>query len=353
VLASPLLKEAIYPLKALILAGGEGTRLRPLTLTTPKPLLPITNRPHLAHILDLLVRHSVGEAVLLTGYGAEQFEGFRAPAGVELTYAREPSPLGTAGPVKMVEESLDGTFLVFNGDVLTGVDLTAMIAQHRRTGAVATLYLHRVADASAYGLVPLDPEGRVQRFIEKPSADEAADGGLINAGTYVLEPSVLKNVPPGRFWSFERELFPHLLEHGEPVFGFVGDGYWIDIGTPARYLQAHWDVMEGRVPNVSGSPARGLRIAMEALGPRSWLGNSCSVAAGAFVDSSVLLNGVLVGATAQIHGSILGNDVEIGDGVTLNGCFVGDRVSIGAGNQLRGVRIAPGLTIPAGAITAG
>jgi mannose-1-phosphate guanylyltransferase len=337
--------------KALILAGGEGTRLRPLTLTTPKPLLPIANRPHLAHILDLIARHGINEAVLLTGYGAEQFEGFEAPPGVTLTHVREPSPLGTCGPVKMVEEMLDGTFLVFNGDVLTGADLTAMIAQHRATGAVATLCLHRVADASAYGLVPLDADGRVQRFVEKPSADEAAGGGLINAGTYVLEPSVLKSVPPGRFWSFERELFPHLLESGEPVLGYESESYWIDIGTPARYLQAHWDVMEGRVADVGGVPARGLRVSAEALGPRSWLGNSCSVAAGAFIDASVLLNGVLVASGASIHESILGNDVEVGDGVSLNGCVVGDRVSIGSGNQLRNVRIMPGLTIPAGAIT--
>jgi mannose-1-phosphate guanylyltransferase len=339
-------------LKALILAGGEGSRLRPLTLTTPKPLLPIVNRPHLAHILDLLLRHDIHEAVLLTGYGADAFEGFAGPDGVRLTLVREPAPLGTCGPVKMVEDVLDGTFLVFNGDILSAVDLTAMIERHRSTGAVATLYLHRVEDATAYGLVPFGADGRVERFVEKPSAEEAAGGGYINAGTYVLEPSVLKHVPPGRFWSFERELFPQLLEHGETITGFPDPGYWIDIGTPARYLQAHWDVVEGRVPDVAPTPARGLRVASDAVGPRAWLGDSCSLAAGAFVESSVLLDGVLVASGARIRGSVVGNDVEIAENATLDGCVVGDRVSIGAGNQLRSLRVTPGLTIPAGAITA-
>src|SRR5437867_4547554 len=157
---------------ALILAGGEGTRLRPLTLTTPKPLLPIVNRPHLVHVLDLLARHGIGEAVLLTGYGADRFEGVDPPPGITIRHAQEPEPLGTAGPVKMVEAQLDTTFLVFNGDVLSGVDLTTMIAQHHASGAVATLYLTRVPDATSYGLVPLDADGRVERFGEKPGPED-------------------------------------------------------------------------------------------------------------------------------------------------------------------------------------
>jgi len=338
-------------LKALILAGGEGTRLRPLTLTTPKPLLPIANRPHLARILDLLVRHGIEEAVLLTGYGAEAFDGFDAPAGIKLTLVREPEPLGTCGPVKMVEHMLDDTFLVFNGDVLTTVDLGAIVETHRSRSAVATLCLHRVADASAYGLVKLDADEWVLRFVEKPSAEDAAGGGLINAGVYVLDPSVLKHVPPGKFWSFERELFPQLLEHEEPVAGYADPGYWIDIGTPARFLQVHWDVMEDRVPDAAPVPAHGLRIAAGAVGPHTWMGDTCSVAAGAYLESSVLMEGALVAAGATIRGSILGHDVEIGEDVTLQDCVVGDRVVIGAGNELSGQRIAPGLTLPPGAVT--
>ncbi|MCA1834514.1 MAG: NDP-sugar synthase [Actinobacteria bacterium] len=338
-------------MKALILAGGEGTRLLPLTLTTPKPLLPIANKPHLSHILDVLSRHMIDEAVLLTGFGAENFDGFSPPSGMSLGFAREPEPLGTAGPVKMVEDSLEDTFLVFNGDVLSGVDLSAMIAQHRSSGAVATLYLTPVPDATAFGLVPLDASGRVERFVEKPSPEEAVGGGLINAGTYVLEPSVLKRMPAGRRWSFERELFPTLLDEGQPVFGYTDDGYWIDIGTPERYLQAHWDVMEGRVPGVAVTPARGLRMSAQAIGPRVSAGNQCSVAAGARITSSVLLSGVLVAQEARIERSIIGNDVEIEVGAVLTDCIVGDRVRVGAGNQLRGARVAPGLTIPAGGVT--
>ena len=338
-------------MKALILAGGEGTRLRPLTLTTPKPLLPIANRPHLARILDLLVRHGVEEAVLLTGYGAEAFDGFDAPSEITLTLVREPEPLGTCGPVKMVEHMLDDTFLVFNGDILTTVDLGAIVESHRSRSSVATLCLHRVADATAYGLVKLDGDDWVQRFVEKPSAEDGAGGGFINAGVYVLDPSVLKHVPPGKFWSFERELFPQLLERGEPVAGFPDPGYWIDIGTPGRYLQAHWDVMEGRVPNAEPVPAHGLRIAAGSIGPRTWMGDACTVEAGAFLESTVLMEGALVAASAEIRGSILGHDVEIGEGAALQDCVVGDRVVIGAGNHLSGQRIAPGITLPPGAIT--
>lgn len=338
-------------MKALILAGGEGTRLRPLTLTTPKPLLPLANRPHLAHILDHIARHGLDEAVLLTGYGHELFEGFEPPVGVTLRFAREPEPLGTCGPVKMVESELDGTFVVFNGDVLTGVDITAMIAQHRERDAVATLCLYPVADASPYGLVPLDDDGRVRRFVEKPSPDEAAGGGLINAGTYVLEPEALKSVPPGKPWSFERQLFPTLLEEGQPVYGFASESYWIDIGTPERYLQAHWDIIEGRVPNVRVTPATGLRVSADAIGARVCLGSRCEVAAGARIEDSVLLDDVRIEDGVRVSGSILGRGVQVHGGTELDGVILGDGVRVGAGNQLRGAKVAPGSVIPPGTIS--
>ena len=338
-------------MKALILAGGQGTRLRPLTYTTPKPLLPIANRPHLGHILDLVRRHGIAEATLLTGYGADRFEAFEAPAEVALGFSLESVPLGTCGPVKLVESSLDGTFLCFNGDILSSVDLTAMIAQHRATAAVATLYLFPVDDASQYGLVPLDPDGRVTHFIEKPSAEEAAGGGLINAGVYVLEPEILKYVPPGKRWSFERELFPTLLDEGLPVFGFVSETYWNDIGTPDRFLQAHWDVIEGRVPGVSMTQAKGLRVSANAIGPRVSLGDRCLVAAGARVESTVALPGCRIEPEAIVRNSILGNNVQIEARVVLDGVILGDGVQIGAGNTLRNVRMAPGITLPAGALS--
>lgn len=338
-------------MKALILAGGEGTRLRPLTLTTPKPLLPIANRPHLAHILDTLVRHGIGEALLLTGYGAERFEGFDAPRGVTLRFAREPEPLGTCGPVKMVEAELDETFIVFNGDVLSGVDLTAMIARHRERGAAATLYLAPVPDATPYGLVPLDADGRVERFVEKPSAEEATGGGLINAGTYVLEPKVLRNVPPGRKWSFERELFPTLLDGGEPVYGYVDDGYWIDIGTPGRYLQAHWDVMEGRVPHVSPTAPKGIRVAAQSLSPRVSVGNRCRVAAGSLIETTVMLDGSRVEAGAKVTDSVLGFGAVVEEGAELDEVILGDDVRVGARNRIREARIAPRTVLDADTIT--
>ncbi len=341
----PSSSDAETHVKALILAGGEGTRLRPLTLTTPKPLLPIANRPHLAHILDLLVRHGIDEAVLLTGYYAEQFEGFDPPAGITLRHAREPEPLGTCGPVKMVEAELDDTFLVFNGDVLSAVDLTKMIALHEQRGAVATLYLAPVPDATPYGLVPLDDSSRVERFVEKPSAEEAIGGGLINAGTYVLEPKALSHVPAGKKWSFERELFPTLLENGEAVYGYVDDGYWIDIGTPERYLQAHWDVMEGRVPGVSVTPARGLRVAAQSLSPRVALGSRCRVEAGCQVEDTVMLDDARVESGARITGSILGRGAVVEEGADLAGVILGDEVRVGARNQLRDARIAPGTVL--------
>ncbi len=332
-------------MKALILAGGEGTRLRPLTLTTPKPLLPIANRPHLAHILDLLARHHLDEAVLMTGFGAERFDGFEGPPGVALTFVREPEPLGTSGPVKVMEDELDATFLVFNGDVLTGADLTAMIAQHRRSGAAATLALAAVDDVGPYGLVPLDADGRVQAFLEKPPANEASGGRLVNAGTYVLEPQVLKHVHSGPS-SFERELFPALLEAGEPVYGFPVSSYWIDIGTPERYLQAHWDILEGRVPHVAATPPSGLRVAAQGIGRRVVLGDRCEVAAGARVSGSVLLDGSRLAPGSRVEGSILGYEVVVEAGATIEGSVVGDGCRIRSGCRVRGARLDPGSLLP-------
>ncbi|MCI0637031.1 MAG: NDP-sugar synthase, partial [Actinobacteria bacterium] len=236
-------------MKALILAGGEGTRLRPLTYTIPKSLLPICNRPFLEHQLRLMRDHGITDVTLLTGYLAEAFESFARgmrDEGVSLEVVREEKPLGTAGAVRNVLDRLEGTTIVFNGDVLTDLDLTSLIAFHRERGAAATLTLTGVDNAGPYGLVPVDETGRVQGFVEKPPPSVARRGGLINAGTYVLEPRVLEDVPAGEMWSFERQVFPSLVAGGKPVHGFVAEEYWIDIGTPERYLQAHWDVLDGR-----------------------------------------------------------------------------------------------------------
>jgi mannose-1-phosphate guanylyltransferase len=306
-------------MKAVILAGGEGTRLRPLTYTTPKSLLPICNRPFLEHQLRLMRDHGIVEAMLLTGYLAEAFGPFveaMAGEGIALEVVREAKPLGTAGAVRNVLDRLDGTTIVFNGDVLTDLDLGGLIGFHRGEGASATLALTPVADAGPYGLVPLDAAGRVQAFIEKPPPEVAERGGLINAGTYVLEPRVLADIPPGEMWSFERQVFPNLLERGEPMFGFPSHGYWLDIGTRERYLQAHWDVLAGRSNAVPVGERRGDVLLGEGAqadgvdGP-AVIGPRARVEPGARLERAVLLEGAIVERDCIVR------DAVVGPGVTL------------------------------------
>jgi mannose-1-phosphate guanylyltransferase len=322
-------------MKALILAGGEGTRLRPLTYTIPKSLLPICNRPFLEHQLRLMRDHGNTDAMLLTGYLAEAFEPFArrmASEGIRLEVVREEAPLGTAGAVRNVLRRLEETTIVFNGDVLTDLDLTALIASHRERGAAVTLTLTPVADAGPYGLVPLDGSGRVEAFLEKPPPDVARRGGLINAGTYVLEPRVLEEVPTGEMWSFERQVFPSLVEQGEPVYGFPSDAYWLDIGTPERYLQAHWDVLAGR----SEAEPIGTRVeemllgegadAGDAAGP-AVLGPGAHADAGAVLERAVLLDGARVRSGATVRDAVIGPGAIV-DGGVCEGILVaaGDRV---------------------------
>jgi mannose-1-phosphate guanylyltransferase len=302
--------------KALILAGGEGTRLRPLTYTTPKSLLPICNRPFLEHQLRLMRSHGIEDAMLLTGYLAEAFDPFverMAGEGIRLEIVREEKPLGTAGAVRNVLDRMDGTTIVFNGDVLTDLDLSALLGSHLANRAVATLTLTPVQDASAYGLVPLDEAGRVMQFLEKPPVEVASKGGLINAGTYVLEPSVFDGVPAGEMWSFERQVFPSLVERGEPVYGFASDAYWLDIGTPERYLQAHWDVLAGRskttepVGTRTGDVllAEGARVPEGFTGP-AVLGPNAIVEAGGHAVRVVLHEGATVDSMSFLEDAIIG-----------------------------------------------
>ncbi|MBI4729491.1 MAG: NDP-sugar synthase [Acidobacteria bacterium] len=328
-------------MRALILAGGEGTRLRPLTNTLPKPLIPICNRPFLEHQVRLLAHHDVREVILLTGYLHEGFPPFAermsAEAGVRLEVSKEDEPLDTAGAVRSVLDRIDGTALVLNGDVLTDLDVGALVDYHRARGAALTIALAPVADASGYGLVPVDGEGKVEAFLEKPAPDLARRGGLINAGTYVIEPSVLAEIPPGERWSFERRVFPSLLERGEPVYGFASDSYWIDIGTPARYLQAHWDALDGaarvtvsgRVVAVAGG-ARALVAGGAEVGPgavirrHAVLGPDSRIEAGAIVEDCVLLEGARVEEGASARGSILGPESSLGAGRSVEGVVLAE-----------------------------
>lgn len=325
-------------MKALILAGGLGTRLRPLTFTRPKHLLPIANRAHIEHVLDLCLRHGFSEVVLLTSYLAETFAAVVEDAElrgmkVEVTYESE--PLGTAGAIKNAEELVGlGPFLVMNGDILTNADLGEVLAFHHSRHAQATILLTPVEDPSAYGVVPTDEHHRVLGFIEKPSGK--APTNFINAGVYVLEPSVLEHVPLGKVWSAERQLFPDLVAAGGPVYAVETDAYWMDIGTPETYLQANMDALNGRYVN-DAVPAPGpgavvaagdARISEEARVSSACLGAGATVERSAVVDRSVLLEGVTIGERAIVRGSILGSGVRVGAGAKVLDATVPDEETI-------------------------
>jgi mannose-1-phosphate guanylyltransferase len=234
--------------QALILAGGEGTRLRPLTSTTPKPVVPLVDRPFISYMLEWLRRHGVDEAILSCGFmadGVRSVLGDGDGLGVRLRYVEEPEPLGTGGALKYAEEMLQERFLMLNGDVLTDIDLTAQLRQHEETGARVTLGLFGVEDPSAYGLVTRHEDASVKAFVEKPRSDEI-ETNLISAGAYVIEREVLDQMAPaGSRISIERDLFPELVGRG--LYGYEGSGYWLDIGTPDRYLQGTFDILEGDV----------------------------------------------------------------------------------------------------------
>ena len=367
-------------MQALILVGGEGTRLRPLTSRVPKPVVALAGRPFLSYMLEWLHRHGVQRAILSCGFlpdGVREVLGDGADWGVELTYVEEPHPLGTGGALKYAEELLDERFLMLNGDVLTDIDLTAQLRQHDQTGARATLALYPVDDPSGYGLVRRNADHSVSEFIEKPSPDEI-DTHLINAGAYILQRSVLSDMAPaGTRISIERDVFPQLVDHG--LYGYEAAGYWMDIGTPDRYLQATWDILESDVSTGVGEaigdsrdgvlcaeehpegaihgPAvigAGCTIAPDAtVTGRTVLGAGVRIGPGAHIDSSVLLDGVSVGEHTRVSRCIVGSGAQIADHCRLDETsMVGDGVRLGAGNTLTaGVRIFPDVDLPDGAIT--
>ncbi|MFL5843952.1 MAG: sugar phosphate nucleotidyltransferase, partial [Solirubrobacteraceae bacterium] len=317
-------------MQALVLAGGEGTRLRPLTLTTPKPVLPLAGRPFLSFMLDWLHGHGVEEAILSLGFLSEAVHAVLGDiqSGMRLRYVHEDEPLGTAGPVRLAADEgiLADRFLVLNGDVLTDMDLTAEVAQHERTGAAATLALIEVEDVTSYGVVPTDDSGKVLEFREKSPGP--APTNRINAGAYVLERSVADLIPAGRAVSFEREVFPQMV--GDGLYGWHADSYWIDIGTPERYLEATWDLLAGRVESTlperdqtgslvyDGSVTSGAHI-----GPQAVIGPHCNVGADTAIERSVLYDRVMVGSDAVIRESIVGAGARIGAGVKMQDAVIG------------------------------
>ena len=326
---------------ALVLVGGEGTRLRPLTWTTPKQLLPVAGVPMIERVVRHLSGHGVDHVVLSMGYRPDAFvEAYPDGrcAGVPITYAIEPELLDTAGAVRFAasEAGVDDTFLVVNGDVLTELDVGALVDFHRHRSARATISLTPVEDPSAYGVVPTDDEGRVTAFIEKPAAGEAPTN-LINAGMYVLEPAVVDLVPGGRRVSIERETFPTLVASGE-LFALRSDAYWIDTGTPATYLQANLDVVDraGR-GSLLGT---GTAVADGASVERSVLGSDCCVEQGATVTDSVLLAGTRVDHGAVVRRSIVGRNVVISASAVLDDLsVVGDGITVPPGTNLTGARV--------------
>jgi mannose-1-phosphate guanylyltransferase len=365
-------------LQALILAGGEGTRLRPLTSTIPKPVVPLAGRPFISYMIEWLGGHGVDDVILGCGFMAEGVRsvlGDGEEFGVRLRYLEEPRPLGTGGALKFAEELLDERFLMLNGDVLTDIDLTAQLAQHERTGARGTLALIAVEDPSAYGLVRRAADCSVTEFVEKPGP-ELRETALISAGAYVLEREILQAMAPaGTNISIERDVFPTLVGNG--LFGYAANGYWLDIGTPERYLQGTYDILEGNVRTevgrrleesrlvaVDGGKIDGRVVAPALVGPdctlgkesvvgdRSVLGRRVTIGEGAHVESSVLLDGASVGRGSVVRGSIVGDGVVIGERCRLEGGVVlGAGVKLGAGNVLASrARIFPGVELPEGAI---
>jgi mannose-1-phosphate guanylyltransferase len=365
-------------MQAVILVGGEGTRLRPLTSTVPKPVVPLVDRPFVSFMLEWLRKHGIDDVIMSCGFLATSVRnvlGDGSGLGIKLRFVEEPDPRGTAGALKFAESMLDERFLMLNGDVLTDIDLTAQIAQHERTGARATLALVPVDDPTAYGLVHLSEDRSVKDFLEKPSSDRI-DTNLISAGAYVLEREILDLVPSDRNVSIEREVWPRLI--GDGLYGFPSESYWLDIGTPERYLQGTFDIIEGNVRTaVQERLGSGfLAIAEDAeidggrVIPPAVIERGVHIGAGAHVGAlAVLGQGVRIGANTTVERAVILGGSEIGEGCTLRDCIIAAGCRVGAGTQItgeavlgegvtvgsenivtHGARIFPGVSLPDGAL---
>jgi mannose-1-phosphate guanylyltransferase len=329
-----------------VLVGGFGTRLRPLTLTSPKQMLPVAGRPMIEDVLAHLRHHGVDEVVLSLGYKPDAFtEAYpdATCAGVRLTYVVEPEPLDTAGAIAFAarEAGIAERFLVVNGDVLTDLDVSALVEFHEAAGAEGTIALTKVEDPSQFGVVPTEPDGRVIAFVEKPPRDEAPTD-LINAGYYVLEPSVVDRVPAGRKVNIERETFPAMVADGG-LYARPDGAYWLDVGTPERLLQASLDLLTGVRPGGPGGEVLLVGDAVVEDGAsvdRAVLGEGARVCAGAVVEDAVLLPGVVVEAGAVVRRSVVGAGAVVTAGSTVTDLSVlGDCVRTEPGTTLSGVRL--------------
>ncbi len=344
---------------AVLLVGGQGTRLRPLTISAPKPMLPAAGVPFTAHQLARARDAGVDHVVLATSYRAEVFEAYFGDGsafGLDLEYVTEVEPLGTGGGIRNVADRLrggpDDPVLIFNGDVLSGVDLRALLERHSSSGAQVTLHLVEVDDPSAFGVVPMDGTGRVTAFLEKTPAPPT---NRINAGCYVFRRKVIDAIPTGRPVSVERETFPGLLAAGELVVGHVDTSYWLDLGTPAAFVQGSCDLVLGRVTSsaLPGSPGaylalEGAVVAEEAVVEGGTaVGRHARIEAHAVVASSVVFDDAVIAAGARVRGSVIGRGATVGTGSVIEDAVIGDGARIGEGNELRaGLRVFPHVELP-------
>lgn len=367
-------------MKAVVLVGGQGTRLRPLTLRTPKPMVPLANKPFLSYVLEHLKKNGIEDVVFSMGYlpdGIKAYFGDGGSFGLNIAYVVEDKPLGTAGAVKNVEDYIrDGDFLVLNGDILTDLDIRDLVEFHRSCGAEGTIALTPVENPTAYGLVRTGDNGEVRGFLEKPSWDQI-DTNLINAGTYVLKSSVLDLIPSGVEHSFERGVFPKLV--GKGLYGYRSESYWLDIGTPEKYLRAHYDILEKNVktsisecltqdfvcvqgqielhPDAKLVPpvliGEGTVIEAGArIGRMAVIGSGCRIASGTVVEESVVQEVCVLDASVQVRRSIIARGTTIGPGTVVSGgAVIGEDARVGGGNVLtNNIRVYPGTVIEEGTI---
>ena len=369
-------------MKAIILVGGEGLRLRPLTCNLPKPMVPVVNRPFLEHMVEHLKKHHIDQIILAICYLPDRIQshfGDGSSFGVKLSYAVEQTPLGTGGAVKNSERFLNDTFLVFNGDIFSDLDLTDMVKFHRAHKAKATIALTPVEDPTAYGVVELDSQNRVKGFIEKPSRDKVTSN-LINAGIYVMEPEMLELIPTGVHSMLERGLFPDLVKRGIPFYGYRSHAYWLDTGKPDDYVKLHYDLLTGKA--VSHFPGKviadgvwieeGCKIhaSVKFVGPivmgrgciieqntkisgPTVLGSGCIAGQGCTLDEAILWQNVKLGNNVTVKNSVVGNNSAVGDDTwVIDGSIISDDVVIGKSNKLEhGVKVWANKTIEDNAIS--
>ncbi|ALU94187.1 MULTISPECIES: mannose-1-phosphate guanylyltransferase [Streptomyces] len=352
--------------EAILLVGGKGTRLRPLTVHTPKPMVPAAGVPFLTHQLARARAAGVEHIVLATSYLAEVFEpyfGDGSSLGLHIEYVTEQEPLGTGGAIRNVAPKLssgpDEPVLIFNGDILTGLDIRALVTSHTVSGADVSLHLTRVEDPRAFGLVPTDATGRVTAFLEKPQTPEEIVTDQINAGAYIFRRSVIDTIPSGRPVSVERETFPGLLASGAHLQGMVDSTYWLDLGTPGAFVRGSADLVLGRAPSpaVPGRSGDRLVLPTASVAPDAKLtggtvvGAGAVIGAGARIEGSTILENAIVEPNAVITDSLVGAGARIGGRTVLAGAVIGDGAQVGADNELRdGIRIWCGATLPDGSV---